>query len=94
MVAALTLTLLLQATKTPKTGMKLKLTTPKAPGEESGKKTPASKKKASGSKKAKAGDEEAVQAPEPEKPVDPEELKKKKEKESMCRSSQLQKVDD
>jgi len=60
------------------------LTTPKAPAEE--KKTPASKKKAP-AKKGKAAaapsdDDHSADAKESEKPLDPEELKKKKEKES------------
>jgi hypothetical protein len=60
------------------------LTTPKAPAEE--KKTPASKKKAP-AKKGKAApapseDDATPEAKESEKPIDPEELKKKKEKES------------
>lgn len=78
----------LQPAKTPKTGMKLKFTTPKAPGDESGKKTPASKsKKAAATKKGK--DEARA---EPEKQIDPEELKKKKEKEGMCRSAYLRRI--
>lgn len=71
-----------QPAKTPKTSTKLKLTTPKAPAEE--KKTPASKAKKASAKKAKvvSDEESAAEAKEPEKQVDPEELKKKKEKES------------
>lgn len=73
-----------QPAKTPKTATKLKLTTPKAP-EEGGKKTPASKAKKASTKKGKAADEEAAaaEAKEPEKQVDPELAKKKKEKEGM-----------
>lgn len=73
-----------QPAKTPKTATKLKLTTPKAP-EDGGKKTPASKAKKASTKKGKAADEEAggAQTKEPEKPVDPEQLKQKKEKEGM-----------
>lgn len=73
--------------KTPKTATKLKLTTPKAPAEDGGKKTPASKAKKASTKKGKAaanGDEDAgAEAKEPEKQVDPEQLKQKKEKEGM-----------
>ena len=60
------------------------MTTPKAPAEE---KTPASKRKAP-AKRGKAAaaapsdDDNSADAKESEKPVDPEELKKKKEKES------------
>jgi hypothetical protein len=64
------------------------LTTPKAPAEETGKKTPATKTRKAPAKKGKAapaaseeGDNSA-DAKEPEKPIDPEELRKKKEKES------------
>lgn len=58
------------------------MTTPKAPAEE--KKTPASKAKKATSKKAKAAEEDSTpEVKEPEKQVDPEELRKKKEKESM-----------
>lgn len=74
----------LQPAKTPKTATKLKLTTPKAPAEDGGKKTPASKAKKASTKKGKAGEEEAgAEAKEPEKQVDPEQLKQKKEKEGM-----------
>ncbi|KAJ5291099.1 hypothetical protein N7478_000350 [Penicillium angulare] len=83
--------------KTPKTATKLKLTTPKAPAEEK-KKTPASKAKKAAPKKGKAvaaaSDEEAAAATEtkqPEKQVDPEELKKKKEKEILFLRHKLQK---
>ncbi|KAJ6132730.1 hypothetical protein N7471_007945 [Penicillium samsonianum] len=73
--------------KTPKSNTKLKLTTPKAPAEDTGKKTPASKTKKAPAKKGKAapapGDEgDSADAKESEKPIDPEELRKKKEKES------------
>ncbi|OQE20873.1 hypothetical protein PENFLA_c015G00831 [Penicillium flavigenum] len=73
--------------KTPKNNTKLKLTTPKAPAEDTGKKTPASKTKKAPAKKAKAApaasDEgDSADAKESEKPIDPEELRKKKEKES------------
>lgn len=75
-----------QPTKTPKTATKLKLTTPKAPAEEGGKKTPASKTKKASTKKGKAAtndEEAAAEAKEQEKQVDPEQLKQKKEKEGM-----------
>ncbi|KAJ6134271.1 hypothetical protein N7523_000593 [Penicillium sp. IBT 18751x] len=79
--------------KTPKTSTKLKLTTPKAPAEE--KKTPASKTKKAPAKKGKAAakdeEEETVEAKEPEKQIDPEELKKKKEKEVLFLRHKLQK---
>ncbi|KAJ5124585.1 uncharacterized protein N7515_008410 [Penicillium bovifimosum] len=73
--------------KTPKTNTKLKLTTPKAPAEEPGKKTPATKTRKAPAKKGKAApaasDEgDSADAKEPEKPIDPEDLRKKKEKES------------
>lgn len=63
------------------------MTTPKAPAEETGKKTPASKTKKTPAKKGKAApaasDEgDSADAKEAEKPIDPEELRKKKEKES------------
>ncbi|KAJ5424860.1 hypothetical protein N7445_010833 [Penicillium cf. griseofulvum] len=71
--------------KTPKSNTKLKLTTPKAPTEE--KKTPASKTKKAPAKKGKAApaaseEGDSADAKESEKPIDPEELRKKKEKES------------
>ncbi|KAJ5154049.1 uncharacterized protein N7500_009488 [Penicillium coprophilum] len=71
--------------KTPKSNTKLKLTTPKAPAEE--KKTPASKAKKAPAKKGKAApaaseEGDSADAKESEKPIDPEELRKKKEKES------------
>lgn len=78
--------------KTPKTATKLKLTTPKAP-EEGGKKTPASKAKKASTKKGKVAEEAATaEAKEPEKQVDPEQAKKKKEKEGVypeCSRSQF-----
>lgn len=61
------------------------MTTPKAPAEE--KKTPASKTKKAPAKKGKAAakdEDDVAEAKEPEKQIDPEELKKKKEKEGMC----------
>lgn len=70
----------------------MKLTTPKTPTEASGKKaagTSKSKQTASAKKggKAAASDEDAedtgAEAKEPEKPVDPQELKAKREKEGM-----------
>lgn len=62
------------------------MTTPKAPAEDTGKKTPSKTKKAP-AKKVKvvlpASDEgDSADAKESEKPIDPEELRKKKEKES------------
>ncbi|KAJ5510908.1 hypothetical protein N7453_003011 [Penicillium expansum] len=73
--------------KTPKSNTKLKLSTPKAPAEDTGKKTPASKTKKAPAKKGKAApavsDEgDSADAKESEKPIDPEELRKKKEKET------------
>ncbi|KAJ5971162.1 uncharacterized protein N7479_001080 [Penicillium vulpinum] len=73
--------------KTPKSNTKLKLTTPKAPTGEVGKKTPASKAKKAPAKKGKAApatseEGDSADAKESEKPIDPEELRKKKEKES------------
>ncbi|KAJ5707175.1 hypothetical protein N7488_006976 [Penicillium malachiteum] len=83
--------------KTPKTATKLKLTTPKAPAEEK-KKTPASKAKKAAPKKGKAAapaapsdEEETPEVKEAEKQVDPEELKKKKEKEILFLRHKLQK---
>lgn len=63
------------------------MTTPKAPADESGKKTPTSKTKKAPAKKGKAAAKEedaAAEVKEPEKQIDPEELKKKKDKEGMC----------
>ncbi|KAI2724053.1 hypothetical protein CBS147318_984 [Penicillium roqueforti] len=82
--------------KTPKSNTKLKLTTPKAPTEDTGKKTPASKTKKAPAKKAKAApvasDEgDSADAKESEKPIDPEELRKKKEKEILFLRHKLQK---
>lgn len=76
----------LQPSKNAKTGPKIKLTN-KAPAEETGKQPAASKAKKGGTKKGKAAasdEEETVKAKEPEKQIDPEELKKKKEKEGEC----------
>ncbi|OGM51113.1 PWWP domain protein [Aspergillus bombycis] len=84
--------------KTPKTGTKLKLTTPKTPASE--KKAPASskaKQTASSKKSSKAvasdeGEESTPAAPkEPEKQVNPEEAKAKKEKEILFVRHKLQK---
>lgn len=80
-----------QPAKTPKTTTKLKLTTPKTPTEGTGKKaTGASKSKQSTSAKKggkAASDEDAddtgAETKEPEKPIDPQELKNKREKEGM-----------
>ncbi|KAJ5857679.1 hypothetical protein N7455_008573 [Penicillium solitum] len=81
--------------KTPKSNTKLKLTTPKAPAEDTGKKTPSKTKKAP-AKKGKAApavsDEgDSADAKESEKPIDPEELRKKKEKEILFLRHKLQK---
>ncbi|KAJ5637249.1 hypothetical protein N7490_007128 [Penicillium lividum] len=77
--------------KTPKTSTKLKLSTPKAPAEEK-KKTPAPKAKKAAPKKGKAAsDEVPVEAKEPEKQIDPEELQRKKEKEVLFLRHKLQK---
>ncbi|KAJ5922701.1 hypothetical protein N7516_010404 [Penicillium verrucosum] len=81
--------------KTPKSNTKLKLTTPKAPAEDTGKKTPSKTKKAP-AKKVKvvlpASDEgDSADAKESEKPIDPEELRKKKEKEILFLRHKLQK---
>ncbi|KAE8148696.1 hypothetical protein BDV25DRAFT_13682 [Aspergillus avenaceus] len=84
--------------KTPKTGTKLKLTTPKTPASE--KKAPASnkaKQTASNKKSNKTaasddGEESTPAAPkEPEKQVNPEEAKAKKEKEILFVRHKLQK---
>ncbi|KAB8237984.1 PWWP domain protein [Aspergillus alliaceus] len=84
--------------KTPKTGTKLKLTTPKTPASE--KRAPASskaKQTASSKKSGKAaasdeGEESTPAAPkEPEKQVNPEEAKAKKEKEILFVRHKLQK---
>ncbi|KAJ5919041.1 hypothetical protein N7466_009984 [Penicillium verhagenii] len=81
--------------KTPKTATKIKLSTPKAPKTpvEDKKKAPAPKTKKAAPKKGKAAasDEEPVEAKEPEKQIDPEELKKKKEKEVLFLRHKLQK---
>ncbi|OAX80271.1 hypothetical protein ACJ72_05395 [Emergomyces africanus] len=90
-----------QPTKTPKTATKLKLTTPKTPAtDDSGKKTatkptkskPTSAKR--GKKETKAASEDAAETPkqiEPEKPLDPQEAKLKKEKEVLYLRHKLQK---
>ncbi|KAL2854278.1 hypothetical protein BJY01DRAFT_44110 [Aspergillus pseudoustus] len=83
--------------KTPKTGTKLKLTTPKAPSGETSKKAAGSKAKpAASSKKGKAAanedSEESSPAPkEPEPQVNIEEAKKKREKEVLFVRHRLQK---
>lgn len=66
----------------------MKLTTPKTPASEGGKKASASKSKQAGGKKGTkaASDEDedtGAESKEPEKPVNPEEVKAKKEKEGM-----------
>lgn len=75
--------------KTPKSATKLKLTTPKAPatGEKATKKaatTTGKSSKGKSKKKAEASDEEVETPKEVEKPVDPQEAKAKREKESTC----------
>ena len=81
-----------QPTKTPKTTTKLKLTTPKTPATgEPGKKTTGSAKAPKGKNantkksaaKASISDEDtaAENLKEPEKPLDPQEAKTKKERE-------------
>ncbi|KAJ5232609.1 hypothetical protein N7468_005565 [Penicillium chermesinum] len=78
--------------KTPKTATKLKLSTPKPPAE--AKSTPASKTKKAPPKKGKAAaaaEEETKETKQPEKKVDPEELKKKKHKEVLFLRHKLQK---
>ncbi|KAF7594436.1 hypothetical protein BBP40_009256 [Aspergillus hancockii] len=84
--------------KTPKTGTKLKLTTPKTPASE--KKAPApskAKQTASSKKSGKAaasddGEESTPTEPkEPEKKINPEEAKAKKEKEILFVRHKLQK---
>ncbi|KAL4784673.1 hypothetical protein BJX76DRAFT_212200 [Aspergillus varians] len=84
--------------KTPKTGTKLKLTTPKNPADEGGKKAPASSKaKQSASKKGKkaaASDESDESRPvskEPQPQVNLEESKKKREREVLFVRHRLQK---
>ncbi|KAJ5156559.1 hypothetical protein N7492_009362 [Penicillium capsulatum] len=75
-------------------GTKIKLTNKKTPADEDAKSAAASKPKKGGSKKAKAAasdEEEAAEAKEPEKQIDPEELKKKKEKEVLFLRHKLQK---
>lgn len=68
----------------------MKLTTPKTPASEGGKKTAAASKskQTASSKKAKAAsdeEEETAEAKQPEKQISPEEAKKKKEKEGMSK---------
>ena len=76
-----------QPAKTPKTGTKLKLTTPKTPVSETAGKKRAAKPKVSAKKanaKGSGSDDEVVDTPMvEEKPLSPEELKEKKEKESQ-----------
>jgi hypothetical protein len=82
----------IQPAKTPKTGTKLKLTTPKTPTGETGKKAAGSRaKQTASSKKGKAAanedsDESSPPAKEPEPKVNVEEAKKKREKEGMFNS--------
>ncbi|KAJ9272331.1 hypothetical protein DTO212C5_1516 [Paecilomyces variotii] len=85
--------------KTPKTATKLKLTTPKTPASET--KKPAGKAKEAkgkaadtkkGAKAATSDEDTAVETPkEPEKVIDPEEARKKKEKEILFIRHKLQK---
>ncbi|BCS21324.1 PWWP domain protein [Aspergillus puulaauensis] len=84
--------------KTPKTGTKLKLTTPKAPTEESGKKAAGpSKAKQSASKKGKkaaageGSDDSRPVSKDPEPQVNLEEAKKKREREVLFVRHRLQK---
>lgn len=71
-----------QPTKTPKTGTKLKLSTPKTPVESSGKKK-APKAKSSTKKAAKTSDDDAVETPKvEEKRMTAEEARQTKEKRS------------
>jgi hypothetical protein len=83
--------------KTPKTGTKLKLTTPKTPTGETGKKAAGSRaKQTASSKKGKAAanedsDESSPPAKEPEPKVNVEEAKKKREKEVLFVRHRLQK---
>ncbi|KAL3465351.1 hypothetical protein BJX64DRAFT_63719 [Aspergillus heterothallicus] len=83
--------------KTPKTGTKLKLTTPKTPSGETGKKAAGSKAKpAASSKKGKAAanedsDESSPAPKEPGPQINIEEAKKKREKEVLFVRHRLQK---
>lgn len=85
--------------KTPKSATKLKLTTPKNPtaGEKGAKKAATTGKSSKGKskKKAEASDEEVETPKEAEKPVDPQEAKAKREKESAYHpvSSSYQSLD-
>ncbi|PTU23844.1 hypothetical protein P175DRAFT_0505630 [Aspergillus ochraceoroseus IBT 24754] len=82
--------------KTPKTGTKLKLTTPKTPASETKKSSGGSKAKQSASKKSakaasdESGDSRSV-SKEPEKQINPEEAQKKKEREVLFVRHRLQK---
>lgn len=77
--------MLTQPAKTPKTGTKLKLSTPKTPAEPSTKKKAAAKPKSSAKKVAKGSDDEAaVETPKiEEKKLSPEEARQMKEKRGM-----------
>ncbi|KAL3475389.1 hypothetical protein BJX99DRAFT_247594 [Aspergillus californicus] len=79
--------------KTPRTGTKLKLTTPKNPSGETGKKASKAKQSASGKKgKAAASDsDDASPVKEPEPQVNLEESKKKREREVLFVRHRLQK---
>ncbi|KAL9036070.1 MAG: hypothetical protein Q9214_006298, partial [Letrouitia sp. 1 TL-2023] len=71
------------ASKTPKTGTKLKLSTPKTPAETSSKKKPG-KPKISAKKAAKGSDDEPMDTPKvEEKPLTPAEAKRMKEKKEL-----------
>ncbi|MCJ1389296.1 hypothetical protein MMC18_002152 [Xylographa bjoerkii] len=81
--------------KTPKTGTKLKLSTPKTPAVESSSKKKAAKPKSSTKRsaaKASASDDEMIDTPMvEEKPLTPAEAKEKKEKEIRYYRHKLQK---
>lgn len=79
--------MLTQPAKTPKTGTKLKLSTPKTPAEPSAKKKAAAKPKSSAKKVTKGSDDEAaVETPKiEEKKLTPEEVRQMKEKRGMSR---------
>ncbi|KAL5337836.1 hypothetical protein BJX70DRAFT_224726 [Aspergillus crustosus] len=81
--------------KTPKTGTKLKLTTPKTPTGETGKKASGSRAKQSASKKGKAASEDSDESrpvsKEPEPQINLAEAKKKREKEVLFVRHRLQK---
>ncbi|KAL8923622.1 MAG: hypothetical protein Q9208_004569 [Pyrenodesmia sp. 3 TL-2023] len=84
--------MLTQPAKTPKTGTKLKLSTPKTPAEPSTKKKAAAKPKSSAKKVAKGSDDEAaVETPKiEEKKLSPEEARQMKEKRVLYFRHKLQ----